>query len=69
MELGSDPLLAELNAIGAFREGKGRAKLSFMRLVSMRAGHTLDFTKLRLRAFLGAMIKSFGDEFEPLEWS
>lgn len=59
--------LAELNAIHAFREGNGRTQLAFMRLVSLRAGHPLDFTKLRPRAFLAAMIKSFGDELEPLE--
>lgn len=59
--------LAELNAIHAFREGNGRAQLAFMRLVSVRSGHPLDFTKLRPRAFLAAMIDSFGDELEPLK--
>jgi cell filamentation protein len=59
--------LAELNAIHAFREGYGRAQLAFLRLVSLRAGHPIDFTKLRPRAFLDAMIMSFGDELEPLE--
>jgi cell filamentation protein len=59
--------LAELNAIHAFREGNGRTQLAFMRLVSIRAGHPLDFTKLRPRAFLAAMIDSFGDELEPLK--
>lgn len=59
--------LAELNAIHAFREGNGRAQLAFMRLVSLRAGHPLDFTKIRPRAFLAAMIKSFGGELEPLQ--
>jgi cell filamentation protein len=59
--------LAELNAIHAFREGNGRAQLAFMRLVSLRAGHPLDFTKLRPRAFLSAMIASFGHQLGPLE--
>lgn len=59
--------LAELNAIHAFREGNGRAQLAFMRLLSLRAGHPLDFTKLRPRAFLAAMIASFSDQREPLE--
>lgn len=58
--------LAELNAIHAFREGNGRSQLAFMRLVSLRAGHPLDFAKLRPRAFLAAMIQSFSDEREPL---
>lgn len=64
---GAAAFLAELNAIHAFREGNGRAQLAFMRLVSIRAGHSLDLAKLRPRAFLAAMIKSFGGEFETLE--
>ncbi|MBC7768375.1 MAG: Fic family protein [Phycisphaerales bacterium] len=59
--------LAELNALHPFREGNGRAQLAFMRLVSVRAGHALDFAKLRSRAFLTAMIKSFDRELGPLE--
>lgn len=59
--------LAELNAVHAFREGNGRAQLAFMRLVSVRAGHPLDFTELRPKAFLAAMIESFGGKRGPLE--
>jgi cell filamentation protein len=59
--------LAELNAIHPFREGNGRAQLAFMHALSIRAGHPLDMTKLRPRAFLQAMITSFGGELEPLE--
>jgi len=59
--------LAELNAIHAFREGNGRAQLAFMRLLSVRANHPFDFTKLRPKAFLAAMIESFNGETRPLE--
>jgi cell filamentation protein len=56
--------LAELNAVHAFRDGNGRAQLTMLALVSARAGHPLDFERLRdPRAFLKAMIASFrGDE-------
>jgi cell filamentation protein len=59
--------LAELNAIHAFREGNGRAQLAFLRLVSVRAGHPLELTKLRAGPFLNAMIKSFHGSTGELE--
>lgn len=59
--------LAELNAIHAFREGNGRAQLAFLRLISVRAGHPFDLTKLRHGPFLEAMIKSFHGETGSLE--
>jgi cell filamentation protein, protein adenylyltransferase len=55
--------LAELNAIHAFREGNGRAQLTFFALLADRAGHPLDLEKLDPAAMLNAMIDSFdGDE-------
>ena len=55
--------LAELNAIHAFREGNGRAQLTFFALLADRAGQTLDLEKLDPDAMLKAMIASFdGDE-------
>lgn len=55
--------LAELNAIHAFREGNGRAQLTFFALLADRAGQTLDLEKLDPDAMLRAMIASFdGDE-------
>jgi cell filamentation protein len=55
--------LAELNAIHAFREGNGRAQLTFFALLADRAGHRLDLEKLDSDAMLKAMIASFdGDE-------
>jgi cell filamentation protein len=55
--------LAELNAVHAFREGNGRAQLTFFALFADRAGHPLDLEKLDPDAMLKAMIASFeGDE-------
>jgi cell filamentation protein len=58
--------LGELNAIHAFREGNGRAQLAFMHSLSIRAGRPLDMAKLRPKLFLGAMIKSFDGDYDPL---
>ena len=55
--------LAELNAIHAFREGNGRAQLTFFALLADHAGHLLDAGKLDPETMLRAMISSFdGDE-------
>lgn len=59
--------LAELNAIHAFRDGNGRAQLSFMHSVSIRAGHEFDLSKIRQRAFMKAIISSFHGELGPLQ--
>jgi cell filamentation protein len=60
--------LAELNAIHAFREGNGRAQLTFFALLANRAEQSLDFDKLDPDAMLDAMISSFGgDEAEPVK--
>jgi cell filamentation protein len=57
--------LAELNAVHTFREGNGRAQLTFFALLANRAGQTLDLEKLDPDAMLHAMIVSFdGDESE-----
>jgi cell filamentation protein len=58
--------LAELNAIHAFREGNGRAQLSFFLLLADQAGHSLDFDDFDPDAFLEAMIVSFGGDEVPL---
>lgn len=59
--------LAELSAIHAFREGNERAQLAFLRLISARARHPFDLTKLRHGPFMEAMIKSFEGATESLE--
>jgi len=51
--------VAELNAIHAFREGNGRAQLTFFALLANHAGQTVDFEKLDSGAMLKAMIASF----------
>lgn len=59
-------LLAELNAIHAFRDGNGRTQLSFVALVAARAGYPLDFERLEPEDFLTAMIASFSGDEAPL---
>jgi cell filamentation protein, protein adenylyltransferase len=55
--------LAELNAVHAFREGNGRAQLTFFALLADYAGHPLDLDRLQPDEMLEAMIASFdGDE-------
>ncbi len=54
--------LATLNAIHPFREGNGRAQLTFMALLAERAGHPLDLDRLDPRRFLRAMVQSFGGD-------
>jgi cell filamentation protein len=63
-------LLANLNAIHAFRDGNGRSQLAFMNLLAIRAGHPLRLTKIVPRDFLAAMIRAFqGDESDwPRSW-
>jgi cell filamentation protein len=58
--------LAELNAIHAFREGNGRAQLSFFLLLADQAGHPLDFDRFDPDMFLNAMITSFNADEGPL---
>ncbi len=59
--------LAELNVIHCFREGNGRAQLSFMYLVAARAGRALKLARISEDAFLSAMIESFSGSLKPLE--
>jgi cell filamentation protein len=58
--------LAELNAIHPFREGNGRAQLSFLHLVALRAGYPLDLARIRRDAFLPAIVASFSGDTGPL---
>lgn len=58
--------LAELNAIHAFREGNGRAQLTFFALLADYAGHPLDLSKLEASEMLEAMIVSFGGDERKL---
>lgn len=59
--------LAELNAIHCFRDGNGRAQLTFMHLVAERAGHPLKLERVKRGTFLPAMIASFNGDLGPLK--
>jgi cell filamentation protein len=63
---GAAAFLAELNAIHPFREGNGRAQLTFLFLVAERAGHPLALAELRPASFLRAMLASFHGILAPL---
>jgi cell filamentation protein len=58
--------LAELNAIHPFREGNGRAQLSFLHLMAIRAGHPLALQKIELETMLPAIIASFHGDLASL---
>lgn len=58
--------LGELNAIHPFREGNGRAQLSYLHLIALRAGHPLDLRKVRRETMIPAMVASFGGDIRPL---
>ena len=58
--------LAELNVIHCFREGNGRAQLSFLRLIAARARHPLKLELVKEATFLPAMIHSFAGTIGPL---
>jgi cell filamentation protein len=58
--------LAELNAIHAFREGNGRAQMSFFLLLAEQAGHPLNLDDFDPDTFLDAMITSFNADEAPL---
>lgn len=58
--------LAELNAIHPFREGNGRCQLSFMGMLSVKAGRPLVLERIEPDKFLHAMIESFAGSKEPL---
>lgn len=64
--IGAASFLAELNAIHPFREGNGRAQLSFFFLLAPKAGHRLDLSRIRPQAFLAAMVASFAGDTRPL---
>lgn len=59
--------LGELNAIHPFREGNGRAQLSFLFLLGLEARHPLNLTRADRGTLLPAMIASFRGQLEPLE--
>jgi cell filamentation protein len=58
--------IADLNAIHPFREGNGRAQLSFLHLLAHRAGHPLDLSRIRPEPLFQAMVTSFAGDLKPL---
>jgi cell filamentation protein len=58
--------LAELNAIHPFREENGRTQLSFLVILSERAGYPLRLDRLNAVAMLNATITSFQGDERPL---
>lgn len=58
--------LAELNAIHCFRDGNGRAQLTFLHLIAKRAGHAVHLARVKRDTFLPAMIASFNGDLAPL---
>jgi cell filamentation protein len=59
-------VIAELNAIHPFREGNGRTQLAFLVVLSERAGHPLDLSRLDPNAILTATIASFSSDSRQL---
>lgn len=59
-------LIADLNAIHAFRDGNGRTQLAFLILLAAQAGHPIDSAKLDPASMLHAMIAGFRGDERPL---
>ena len=59
--------LSDLNAIHPFRDGNGRAQVTFITLLAETAGHPINIEKLNPKTFLAAMIASFKGRIAPLE--
>ena len=59
--------LSALNAIHPFRDGNGRAQITFTTVLAEHAGHPIDIEKLNPTRFLEAMIFSFKGEIVPLK--
>ena len=59
--------LAGLNAVHPFREGNGRAQLSFAHIIAEKALHPLDFARVQQHTFLRGMIESFSGNMAPLK--
>ncbi len=64
---GAARVLADLNAIHAFRDGNGRTQLAFVALLAAQAGHPFDLERMEPTAFLSAMIASFHGDEAPLQ--
>jgi len=63
---GAAHFLSELNVIHPFRDGNGRAQMTFMAEMARRAGHPLSLERLEREAFIPAMIESYRGDLTPL---
>jgi cell filamentation protein len=63
---GAASFLADLNAIHPFRDGNGRAQLTFLGLATVKAGHSIDLGRIQPEEFLRAMILSFSGDVGAL---
>lgn len=63
---GAAAFFGRAQAVQPFRKGNGRAQLSFLHLLSIKAGHPLALVKIRPAEFLAAMIASFNGNLRPL---
>lgn len=64
--IGAADFLSDLNAIHPFREGNGRAQLSFFFLLANRAGHPLNFSRIQPESLLAAMVAGFSGDTRQL---
>jgi cell filamentation protein len=58
--------LSGLNAIHPYREGNGRAQLTFLAMLADNAGHPLDLEALDPHVMLDAMVESFEGDGKKL---
>ena len=58
--------LGELNAIHPFREGNGRAQLTFLDMIATQADHPLRLEQIKPHSFMPAMIASFDGDYAAL---
>lgn len=58
--------LSELNVIHCFREGNGRAQLTFVDMLASRAGHPLNLELIERETYVPAIIESFSGGLAPL---
>lgn len=60
--------MSELNFLHSFRDGNGRTQREYFRLLAMRNGYEIDWTKVDRETMLHASKKSVLDSksFEPI---
>jgi cell filamentation protein len=59
-------ILGDVNHVHPFREGNGRAQSLYFSQLAARAGHPLDLTRLRPRAWIAASKAANRGEYGPM---